>query len=58
MGKVNSEGRSTEEVIKELLNAPAELKLHNMISLGYPDEEKPAYTESDVDLAKLHFNKF
>lgn len=58
MGKVNSEGRSTEDVVKELLNAPAELKLHNMISLGYPDEEKPAYTESDVDMAKLHFNKF
>ena len=53
-----NEKLSTEDVVKELLNVPAELKLHNMISLGYPDEEKPAYTESDVDMAKLHFNKF
>ncbi|MDO4589213.1 MAG: nitroreductase family protein [Fusobacterium sp.] len=56
--KVDSEGNSTEENIKRILNVPAELKLYNMIALGYPDEEKPAYTEADMDMNKLHFNKF
>lgn len=56
--KVDAEGNSTDENIKKILEAPSELKVHNMIALGYPDEEKPAYTDADVDMAKLHFNKF
>lgn len=35
-------------------NAP----LSNMISLGYPAEERPAYTEKDMDMTKVHFNKW
>lgn len=56
--KVDSEGNATDESIKKILGAPSELKVHNMIALGYPDEEKPAYTDDDADMAKLHFNKF
>ena len=56
--KVDSEGNATDENIKKILGAPSELKVHNMMALGYPDEEKPAYTDADVDMAKLHFNKF
>ena len=56
--KVGSEGNATDENIKKILGAPSELKVHNMMALGYPDEEKPAYTDADVDMAKLHFNKF
>lgn len=56
--KVDSEGNATDENIKKILGAPSELKVHNMMALGYPDEEKPAYTDADVDMEKLHFNKF
>lgn len=56
--KVDSEGNATDENIKKILGAPSELKVHNMMALGYPDEEKPVYTDADVDMAKLHFNKF
>lgn len=56
--KVDSEGNATDENIKKILGAPSELKVHNMMALGYPDEEKPAYTDADVDMGKLHFNKF
>lgn len=56
--KVDSEGNATDENIKKILGAPPELKVHNMMALGYPDEEKPAYTDAEVDMAKLHFNKF
>jgi nitroreductase len=56
--KVDSEGNATDENIKKILGAPSELKVHNMMALGYPDEEKPAYTDAEVDMAKLHFNKF
>ena len=55
---MDAEGNSTDENIKKILGAPSELKVHNMIALGYPAEEKPAYTDSDIDMAKLHFNKF
>ena len=56
--KVDSEGNATDENIKKILGAPSELKVHNMMALGYPDEEKPVYKDADVDMAKLHFNKF
>ena len=29
-----------------------------MISLGYPAEERSAYTEKDMDMTKVHFNKW
>ena len=39
MGKVNSEGRSTEDVVKELLNVPAELKLSpRFVPFEYADK--------------------
>ncbi len=57
-GKVGTNGKTCHENIREILNIPEEIYISNMISLGYPAEEKPAYTEKDMDMNKVHYNKW
>lgn len=57
-GKVGTNGKSCHENIREILNIPEEIHISNMIALGYPAEEKPAYTEKDMDMSKVHYNNW
>ena len=57
-GKIGTNGKTCHENIREILNIPEDIHISNMISLGYPDEERPAYTEKDMDMTKVHFNKW
>lgn len=44
--------------IREILEIPEDIYISNLISLGYPAEERPAYTEKDMDMSKVHYNKW
>lgn len=57
-GKIETNGKTCHENIREILNLPKDIYISNMISLGYPAEERPAYTEKDMDMTKVHFNKW
>lgn len=57
-GKIGTNGKTCHENIREILNLPEDIYISNMISLGYPAEERPAYTEKDMDMTKVHFNKW
>lgn len=57
-GKIGTNGKTCHENIREILNLPKDIHISNMISLGYPAEERPAYTEKDMDMTKVHFNKW
>ena len=57
-GKIGTNGKTCHENIREILNIPEDIHISNMISLGYPAEERPAYTEKDMDMTKVHFNKW
>lgn len=57
-GKIGTNGKTCHENIREILNLPKDIYIGNMISLGYPAEERPAYTEKDMDMTKVHFNKW
>ena len=57
-GKIGTNGKTCHENIREILNLPKDIYISNMISLGYPAEERPAYTEKDMDMTKVHFNKW
>ncbi len=57
-GKIGTNGKTCHENIREILNIPKDIYISNMISLGYPAEERPAYTEKDMDMTKVHFNKW
>lgn len=56
--KIGTNGKTCHENIREILNLPKDIYISNMISLGYPAEERPAYTEKDMDMTKVHFNKW
>ena len=57
-GKIGTNGKTCHENIREILNIPEDIHISNMISLEYPAEERPAYTEKDMDMTKVHFNKW
>lgn len=57
-GKMGTNGKTCHENIREILNIPEEIYISNMISLGYPAEERPSYTEKDMDMNKVHYNKW
>lgn len=52
------EQTTTENYIKELLNIPSNYAVLSIMSIGYPDEIKKPFEEDNLDLNKVHFEKF
>jgi nitroreductase len=57
-GREKDETTTSENFIKSLLNIPDRYAVLNIISIGYPDEDRKAYEEDKLPLQKVHFNKF
>lgn len=57
-GRENASGNPSEDVVKSLLEIPGEYSVLCVISLGYPNEEKPSYSEKDMNFTKIHYEKF
>ncbi|MGL4252466.1 MAG: nitroreductase family protein [Fusobacteriaceae bacterium] len=57
-GREDILGNCSEKKTKELLSLPEELGVLCIISLGYPDETKPEYTEKDVENWRIHIEKY
>ena len=49
---------SARNDLKELLNVPDNYAVLNLIALGGKGEKKPAYTEKDFNLNKIHYEYF
>lgn len=49
---------SAEQYIQNILNIPQNLSVLNIISIGYPDEQKQAFNEDQLPMAKIHIEKF
>lgn len=49
---------SAEEFIRQLLGIPASLRVLNIVTLGYKDEDRKPYDESKLSYDKIHWNKF
>ena len=52
------ETTTTEEYIRELLNIPSNFAVLNIVSIGYPNEERKPYDEEKLALEKIHSEKF
>ena len=50
--------KSSDKEIRELLNVPDNYAVLNLIALGGKGEKKPAYTEKDFNLNKIHYEYF
>ncbi len=53
----------TEEItaadrVIELLGLPADCAVEAIIAVGYPAEEKRAYTDDDLKWEKVHYNRY
>ncbi|MDD5822965.1 MAG: nitroreductase family protein [Firmicutes bacterium] len=52
------EGRTAEDVVKDLLGIPDGYRLEAMLALGMPAEEKPARSVEELRKEMLHCEKF
>lgn len=52
------ENTSTEMYIRNILNIPAHFAVLNIVSIGYPDEEKKFFEESSLQKDKIHQEVF
>jgi len=57
-GRQKDEKTSTEKYIRGVLNIPSDYAVLNIISIGYPDEERKAYDEANLPIEKIHKEKF
>ena len=53
-----SDNIDSEKYIKNIFRIPNHLKIVSILSLGYPNEEKPAHDDKDMDFSKIHFEKY
>ena len=57
-GRHKDEETSTESYIRELLDIPEHYAVLNIISIGYPDEERKPFDEDKLPTEKIHAEKF
>ena len=56
--RMHSETENVDDYIKRILNVPDNLTVECMVAIGYPDEEKEEYSENDLLLDKIHYEKY
>lgn len=52
-----ADGKMASENMKEILNLPDGYDLLSVLAIGYKNEEKPVYSDSDLKYEKVHYNK-
>lgn len=56
--RVAEDDRSAEEFARDILGFPENLKLLGILTVGYPNEEKPAYELANLPMEKVHKETF
>ncbi|PKM58105.1 MAG: hypothetical protein CVU98_02560 [Firmicutes bacterium HGW-Firmicutes-3] len=51
-------GTSSENYVKALLSIPNQFMVEAILAIGYPDEEKVPHDLDDLDVHKVHYNKY
>ncbi|WP_320046490.1 nitroreductase family protein [uncultured Ilyobacter sp.] len=54
----SEDGRGADVIVKEILGIEGDLKVLAILAMGYPEEERPFYTEDDMDFSKVHYNTY
>ncbi len=57
-GRRKDETITTEEFLRKLVDAPAELRMECIIAIGYKDEGKKPFDESKLQMDRIHRNSF
>ncbi len=53
-----SEEGDSEEAVRKVLSLPENYGVLTVLTIGYKDEEKPAYDDSKLDFEKVHYGEF
>lgn len=53
-----TENETAEEYVRRILGIPENLKVAAIISIGYPEEIKPPYTDNDLKFDKVYINNY
>lgn len=56
--RLHADNVKAEDYIKEVLRIPVKYSVECMIAVGYPAEEKRAYSEDELLYNKIHFNEY
>ena len=52
------ENTTADEYIRSLLNIPAQYAILNIVSIGYPNEERDCHDEEKLQIQKIHYGIF
>ena len=53
-----ADGVSAEEVVRQQLGLPGELRVESIIAIGHPAEDLPGHGIDSLDRTKIHRNRF
>ena len=56
--RMKNEELTSEHYIRTLLQIPENFAVHNLLSIGYPDEQKTPFDISKLAEQKIHYDKF
>lgn len=57
-GRKKDDETTTESYIRELLSIPDHFAVLNILSIGYPNEERKPYDDDKLAIDKIHTEKF
>ncbi len=57
-GRKHADGRTCDQVARDLLAYPEAYELESILALGMPAEEKPAYDPDHIKGNQVHWDKF
>ncbi|WP_319372101.1 nitroreductase family protein [uncultured Ilyobacter sp.] len=54
----SEDGRGAEALSKEIISTGKDRRVLAVLAMGYPDQERPAYIEEDMDFSKVYYNTY
>ena len=58
VNRFKEDGTSSEEYFRKLTNTPDNYTVFCLMAMGYADEDKPGYTEKDMNFDKISYGKY
>jgi len=53
-----SDGRKASDIVKNILNAPANLEVECIIGVGHKDQQRSSYSDERLPWEQIHMEKF
>lgn len=54
----HSSNKTSDEYVREVLNIPAIYSVESIIGIGYPNEQRPSYSDDELLYEKVFINKY